>query len=150
MPKLHPLSQLFVWNDIVWIGNTTRSWAVIVNVISVIGLRENCFILRRKWKIVPLFDPVKLLTNLNYLKQNKENFPFVNYKIIAWEETTRKIPVEVVSRSFFKGTSMNRSNCYIWPNANFDCNFHSLLIRELKVREGERVRVCFLRQSPHA
>ena len=92
MPKLYLLSQLFVWNDIVWIGKTTRSWAVIVNVISVISLRENSLSLRRKERIVPLFDPVKLFTNLNYLKQNTENFPFVNYKMIAREETTKENP----------------------------------------------------------
>lgn len=38
----------------------------------------------------PSFDPVKLLTNLNHLKQNTEKFPFVNYKMITWEETTEE------------------------------------------------------------
>ena len=58
--------------------------------MAVISLRENCYILRRKEIIVPSFGPVKLLTNLNRLKQNTEKFPFVNYKMITWEETTKE------------------------------------------------------------
>lgn len=85
MPKLYPLTAVCVERYCL----NRKHHTLLGNVISVISLRENCYILRRNEIIVPSFDPVKLLTNLNRLKQNTEKFPFVNYKMITWEETTK-------------------------------------------------------------
>lgn len=40
--------------------------------------------------MVPSFEPVKVFTNLNHLKQNTENFPSVNYEMITLEQTIKE------------------------------------------------------------
>ena len=80
----------------------------------------------KKEIMVPSFEPVKVFTNLNHLKQNTENFPSLNYEMITLEQTIKE-NLRLSSKSLHvQGNfwSINWRNFYIWPNLKFDCNFH--------------------------